>query len=282
MVGKYLRALERALVVTSTWDEYRVDTYADDANSFNGASLASNQALAHATTPLFSPIPFLQNRSRSQSPTSTLAESPLILDERRSLVGDDRTEQSTSSTGSVAADENAHPSGIGGMSPAMVRNLRVDELDHVSPPLSPPSASAATVDLTRLAVPTTADDRPLSPSQRIGHLAEHPEPFSATTTLSGPNSFRPTGPGLGLSPGPKSPPHRSGAPSPPTLEERFVRESTPEPSPTRGIEEVKRQAAEASANAAEQAASQTKSEIYSNNEATEEEGEVEDVIMKDS
>lgn len=270
-VGKYLRAVERTLVVTSGWDEYRVDTYIEDASSLNGAFSVSNQALAHATTPLFSPIPFLANRERSQSPTSTVAPSPLSLDGRRTLSGDDNAEQ-----GFVLSDENIPPSSGGGMSPAMIRSLRVDELDHVSPPSSPTLGVSAPIDESRLHVPTLAEDGlPLSPSKRLAYLAEHPESFSATTTVAGPNA-RSSALGLGLLSG------RSGVTSAAPISERFVRESTPEPSPTRASEEVKRQAAElAEARASVGSAAYTDVRKLSGGTDVEtEEGEVEDAIMK--
>jgi len=274
LVGKYLRAIERTLVVTSGWDEYAVDTYTD-AISLNGAFSASNQALAHATTPLFSPIPFLINRERSQSPTSTVAPSPLSLDSRRSLPGDGTTEQSDSTAGLVVTDENTPPSNVGGMSSAMIRHLRVDELDHVSPPSSPPLTGAnlpITIDESRLHVPTLAEDGlPLSPSKRLAYLAEHPEAFSSTTTVPGPNT-RSGSLGLGLSAG------RPGAASTPPISERFVRESTPEPSPTRASEEIKRQAAELAGTAA----STNGRKSLGDADAEAEEGEVEDAIMNES
>jgi hypothetical protein len=275
LVGKYLRAIERSLVVTSGWDEFPVDTYTEDASSLNGAFSVSNQALAHATTPLFSPIPFLVNRERSQSPTSTVAPSPLTLDGRKPLPGDDAAEQSDSSAGSALTDENTPPSSGGGMSPAMIRSLRVDELDHISPPSSPTLGGSVPIDESRLHVPALAEDGlPLSPSKRFAHLADHPESFSATTTVPGPNT-RSSALGLGLSSG------RSGATSTPPISERFIRESTPEPSPTRASEEVKRQAAEL----AKTVTSMTRAGVGkspSDADVEAEEGEVEDVIMKDS
>jgi serine/threonine-protein phosphatase 4 regulatory subunit 2 len=72
-VGTYLRALERTLLITSTWDQYTLDTYITNDNP---ATIASNNVLRQATTPLFSPIPFLANRSESGSPPL----SPLALD----------------------------------------------------------------------------------------------------------------------------------------------------------------------------------------------------------
>ncbi|KDQ17678.1 hypothetical protein BOTBODRAFT_64107 [Botryobasidium botryosum FD-172 SS1] len=82
-VGKYLRALERTLLVTSGWDQYEFDTYALDDPRINPGAATSSDALRHATTPLFSPIPFL---SKGEAPPS-----PLSLDTldtvRPALVG---------------------------------------------------------------------------------------------------------------------------------------------------------------------------------------------------
>lgn len=76
-VGKYLRAVEKSLLVTSTWDAFPLSE--SDANhtalpstSFGGAMLST------PSTPIFSPIPFLHTdarRSQSRSPPP----SPLAL-----------------------------------------------------------------------------------------------------------------------------------------------------------------------------------------------------------
>ncbi|KAH7103894.1 PPP4R2-domain-containing protein [Auriculariales sp. MPI-PUGE-AT-0066] len=76
--GKYLRALERVLLVTSTHDAYpSLPAGGPDAEA--GSDAAS---LKLAMTPMFSPIPFLHEdarspRSRSQSRSPPL--SPLLL-----------------------------------------------------------------------------------------------------------------------------------------------------------------------------------------------------------
>ena len=65
-LGKYLRAVERTLLVTSTIDVFPVVNPEDSESTF---SLAGS--LREATTPLFSPIPFLHEdarRSHSRSP----------------------------------------------------------------------------------------------------------------------------------------------------------------------------------------------------------------------
>ena len=224
VVGKYLRALERTLLVTSTWDEYIINTYAHEQNT--PWAMASNEALMHATTPIFSPIPFLANsRSASRSPPH------LALEGDRS--GDD------------PGDENTPPRG---MSMAKIRTLKVDELDHTD---GVEAYSRAT---------RTASAR--------AHLAEHPEAFSAAAA-SGIGSSSESGGGS-----PASTRASSGSlvddKSPPPLSDRFVRSSTPEPSPTRALEENKREAAAAAASSDGSIGGPA------------EEGEVEDVVMNTS
>ncbi|KAI6150547.1 PPP4R2-domain-containing protein [Pisolithus tinctorius] len=75
-IGKYLRAVERSLLVTSTWNSFPPET------PLNGLSLASTSAnfsiQSAPSTPMFSPIPFLHGdarRSKSCSPPP----SPLTL-----------------------------------------------------------------------------------------------------------------------------------------------------------------------------------------------------------
>ncbi|KAL5511159.1 hypothetical protein ACEPAH_4374 [Sanghuangporus vaninii] len=67
--GKYLRAVERALLVTSTIDAFPV--VSAEENDASSSPFMSIGSLREATTPLFSPIPFLHEdarRSRSRSP----------------------------------------------------------------------------------------------------------------------------------------------------------------------------------------------------------------------
>ncbi|KAI6132077.1 PPP4R2-domain-containing protein [Pisolithus croceorrhizus] len=75
-IGKYLRAVERSLLVTSTWSSFPPET------SQNGLSLGSASVnfttQSTPSTPMFSPIPFLHGdarRSKSHSPPP----SPLTL-----------------------------------------------------------------------------------------------------------------------------------------------------------------------------------------------------------
>ncbi|GLB35422.1 putative PPP4R2 [Lyophyllum shimeji] len=83
-VGKYLRAVEKSLLVTSTWDTFPPLSEVDsDPNGRSVFSLGSTRQSA-PSTPLFSPIPFLHEdarRSKSRSPPPSplaLAPSPAI------------------------------------------------------------------------------------------------------------------------------------------------------------------------------------------------------------
>jgi len=88
-VGKYLRAIERTLLVTSTWDQYTLDTYALDNPLTNPGAVTSSDALRHATTPLFSPIPFLTKGEAPPSPLSLDTVRPAIVDEPRDTMPED-------------------------------------------------------------------------------------------------------------------------------------------------------------------------------------------------
>lgn len=81
-VGKYLRAVEKSILVTSTYDSFPPDaSLSSNAPSNGRAAVPSTQPLAFTSrsrpsTPLFSPIAFLhedariaRSRSRSISPT---------------------------------------------------------------------------------------------------------------------------------------------------------------------------------------------------------------------
>jgi len=76
-VGKYLRAVEKSLLVTSSWNAFPPEK--DGNTSAPYASISMCPTLSAApTTPLFSPIPFLHDdarRSKSRSPPP----SPLTL-----------------------------------------------------------------------------------------------------------------------------------------------------------------------------------------------------------
>ncbi|KAI0831361.1 PPP4R2-domain-containing protein [Trametes gibbosa] len=123
-LGKYLRAVEKCLLVTSTWDTFPPLSEVDRTYSANGHPSISTSAVSAPNTPIFSPIPFLHEdarRSKSRSPPP----SPLVLPENIA--------------GAISAAEDAGSKAIG----------LVDELDDPSP----------------------------------GHLSDHIEPISATTTV---------------------------------------------------------------------------------------------------
>ncbi|KAG6868279.1 hypothetical protein C0993_005564 [Termitomyces sp. T159_Od127] len=77
-IGKYLRAVEKSLLVTSTWNSFPPLAEVDrDPNGRSVFALGSTRQSA-PSTPLFSPIPFLHDdarRSKSRSPPP----SPLAL-----------------------------------------------------------------------------------------------------------------------------------------------------------------------------------------------------------
>jgi serine/threonine-protein phosphatase 4 regulatory subunit 2 len=73
-VGKYLRAVEKTLLVTSTWDSFPNPVSSEVKANGNGPTTTplSIGPLSAPTTPIFSPIPFLHSdaraRSKSRSP----------------------------------------------------------------------------------------------------------------------------------------------------------------------------------------------------------------------
>jgi len=81
-VGKYLRAVEKTLLVTSTWDSFPNPVSSEVKANGNGPTTTplSIGPLSAPTTPIFSPIPFLHSdaraRSKSRSPTRTLPGEP--------------------------------------------------------------------------------------------------------------------------------------------------------------------------------------------------------------
>ncbi|KAK7054965.1 hypothetical protein VNI00_003428 [Paramarasmius palmivorus] len=77
-VGKYLRAVEKSLLVTSSKDSFPPITDTDANGLTRSISISGSTSQSTPTTPLFSPIPFLHEdarRSKSRSPPP----SPLAL-----------------------------------------------------------------------------------------------------------------------------------------------------------------------------------------------------------
>ncbi|KDN47259.1 hypothetical protein RSAG8_03738, partial [Rhizoctonia solani AG-8 WAC10335] len=143
-VGKYIRALERTLLVTSTHKDYPLDTYALETQNgtqpvVGGTGSVSSRAstpgpLDVARSPLFTPIPFLHrpapgsNRSLSRSPPPTSPRAP--------LPGDASGDANIAGI-PVPSEDSIHALGL------------VDELD---------------------------DPRP-------GHLSDHPVPLTSVTQI---------------------------------------------------------------------------------------------------
>lgn len=77
-VGKYLRAVEKSILVTSTWDSFPPLTQSEIQSAGRSAIMLGSTLQSAPSTPLFSPIPFLHDdarRSKSRSPPPT----PLTL-----------------------------------------------------------------------------------------------------------------------------------------------------------------------------------------------------------
>lgn len=106
-LGKYLRAVEKSLLVTSSWDAFPAEESNQDGPTISSLSMTAG-LLSAPTTPLFSPIFFHHEdaRSKSQSPPP----SPLAL-------------SGMESTGHVEPLEGMPPKGLG----------LVDELDDPGP-----------------------------------------------------------------------------------------------------------------------------------------------------
>ncbi|TFK54946.1 PPP4R2-domain-containing protein [Heliocybe sulcata] len=141
-IGKYLRAVEKSLLVTSTWDAFPPPT-SGSQNTFASISLPTNTSPLPSApaTPMFSPIPFLHDdarRSKSRSPPP----SPLAL-------------TAMDKPGATANDD---PAVLGASSSEQKVLGLVDELDDPSPGhLSDhPTALSATTD-----IPAERSSKPL-------------------------------------------------------------------------------------------------------------------------
>jgi serine/threonine-protein phosphatase 4 regulatory subunit 2 len=170
-LGKYLRAVERTTLVTSTWDTFPVSDTKNGRPATMSVAIGALPSSSAPATPMFSPIPFLHDdarRSQSRSPPP----SPLVL---------------------PAAD--------------------AANIASIMPP-----AGSANFDQKALGLVDELDD------PNPGHLSDHPQPLSATTTIT-PTGARPL-----------------------TLNERFVKSSEeppdteqqqqPEASTSRGADDM--------------------------------------------
>ncbi|KAJ8078698.1 hypothetical protein PM082_012981 [Marasmius tenuissimus] len=84
VIGKYLRAVEKALLVTSTWDSFPPLKDSDLTNPTRSMTVSVSDTQSMPATPLFSPIPFLHTDARSKSrspPPSPLALTPAVAPE---------------------------------------------------------------------------------------------------------------------------------------------------------------------------------------------------------
>ncbi|KAG8912317.1 hypothetical protein FRC01_005164 [Tulasnella sp. 417] len=199
-LGKFLRAFERTLLITSTADQYTADTYAATAAQSVLSPTLSDSALKLAMTPLFSPIPFLhpdldpvtgQPIPGGRNGTSAHATpSPMLLN------------------GDTEVDVPSSP-----------RLGLVDELDDPSADSNHltdhPRAISATTNLPGLATRAVveADDMDMEEAD-----------------LFGSSMFTSAGGGTGFSGGGSTGVGGNGAGGPlGSLSDRFVRSSTPEP-----------------------------------------------------
>ncbi|KAF8162940.1 PPP4R2-domain-containing protein [Crassisporium funariophilum] len=73
-VGKYLRAVEKSILVTSSWNSFPPLSQSEILSSGRSAIMLGSTLQSAPSTPLFSPIPFLHDdarRSKSRSPPPT-------------------------------------------------------------------------------------------------------------------------------------------------------------------------------------------------------------------
>ncbi|THH33933.1 hypothetical protein EUX98_g265 [Antrodiella citrinella] len=141
-IGKFLRAIDKALLVTSTWDAFPVVPAGSKPPGITNTSIMT--ALSAPPTPMFSPIPFLHGdarRSQSRSPPP----SPLTL----TAIG-----AGGSMTIHAGRMEGADQKVIG----------LVDELDdpspgHLSDHPHPLSSTTTAMDTTKPVVYKSLDDR---------------------------------------------------------------------------------------------------------------------------
>ncbi|CAE6461688.1 unnamed protein product [Rhizoctonia solani] len=263
-VGKYIRALERTLLVTSTHKDYPLDTYALETQNgtqpvVGGAGSVSSRAstpgpLDIARSPLFTPIPFLHrpapnsHRSLSRSPPPTSPRVPLPGD----ASGD------ANLTGIPVQPEDSIPAlGL------------VDELDDPRPGhLSDHPTALTSVTQLPPESATSLGDRFVSAGSTVAQIqpetaAPEGNPGTAESNVE-----------------PAQPPQTQ-----PTTQEAegYVRASTPEPSPTRALAEDARERDLAAAASTKPIEGSTKDEIKPESSATgkESEGKKEDRMSVD-
>ncbi|KAG8942212.1 hypothetical protein FRC03_003505 [Tulasnella sp. 419] len=229
-LGTWLRAVERSLLVTSTYDQFVLDTYA--VSSANESTAIADSTLKLATTPLFSPIPFLHpeldpitgqpiTSSGSTNGVNGIVESapsPLALGDRRG-VGE-------SALSPMALDDRE--SAVGDIPPSPRLGL-VDELDDPSDETNHmadhPQAITATTDLTSPPMRSAASTSPTADRMLVDNAAvvDDEGGDSSNVDLFGGSLFGSTS---------NTPPNRGTASfigGSVSLQDRFVRSSTPEP-----------------------------------------------------
>ncbi|KAF8911074.1 PPP4R2-domain-containing protein [Gymnopilus junonius] len=98
-IGKYLRAVEKSILVTSTWDSFPPLTPSEIHSAGRSAILLGSTLQSAPSTPLFSPIPFLHDdarRSKSRSPPPTplslnsglpITEEPITEEDVKPVIG---------------------------------------------------------------------------------------------------------------------------------------------------------------------------------------------------
>lgn len=157
-VGKYLRAVEKSILVTSTWDSFPPLTEQEKDSFGRGATVLGSTRQSAPATPLFSPIPFLHEdarRSQSRSPPP----SPLSLPAIGSISDGHVQALETKALGLV--DEMDDP-GPGHLSDHPTPISAVTELggEHYNPSsVSTPASTPSSV--VNQSAPTASTSRPL-------------------------------------------------------------------------------------------------------------------------
>ncbi|CAE6486558.1 unnamed protein product [Rhizoctonia solani] len=222
-VGKYIRALERTLLVTSTHKDYPLDTYALETQNgaqpvIGAAGSVSSRAstpgpLDVARSPLFTPIPFL-HRPAPNSNHRSLSRSPPPTSPRAPLPGDASGDANLAGV-PVPPEDSIPALGL------------VDELDDPRPGHLSDHPTALT-SVTQF------------PSESAASLGDRFVSTGSTTTESQPQTTTTEG---GLNVGESNAEQARPPQTQPTTQEAegYVRASTPEPSPTRVLAEEARE-----------------------------------------